>query len=150
MAPEVLSMGERKEMTGYTYKADCWSLGVILFLLLSGKHPFSQGKEMTKCILEGRFRSMTGSVWDNVSYTAKSLVKSLLECDPDKRLSTEQVMEHPWFSQDQGVCVLARGMMAGRKVYKLGDGDRYIKVEENTVKRSKEVPLIDLTEDSEE
>ena len=83
--PEVLAVGERDDMVGYTYKADCWSLGVILCLLLSGKHPFSKGQEMVKHVMEGKFRSMTGSVWDTVSCTAKGLVRALLETDHNRR-----------------------------------------------------------------
>ena len=59
--------------------------GVILCLLLSGKHPFSKGQEMVKHVMEGKFRSMTGSVWDTVSCTAKGLVRALLETDHDRR-----------------------------------------------------------------
>ena len=61
---------------GYTSKADCWSLGFILYVLLSGKHPFSKGEEMVSQIMQGKVRRMTGMVWDKVTITAKSLVWS--------------------------------------------------------------------------
>ena len=122
MAPEVLAMGGKKDVTGYTSKADCWSLGVILFLLLCGKHPFSKVEEMIKNIMEGKFRSMTGTMWDNVSSTAKSLVRALLEADPGRRLSAEQVLEHPWLAGDQDACVLATRIMAGGMVDKMMGG----------------------------
>eukprot|EP00092_Neocalanus_flemingeri_P085896 GFUD01108151.1.p1 GENE.GFUD01108151.1~~GFUD01108151.1.p1 ORF type:complete len:278 (+),score=109.41 GFUD01108151.1:92-835(+) len=153
MAPEVLVMGERNAMPGYTYKADCWSLGVILFLLLSGKQPFSQGDDMTKLIMEGRFRSMTGGAWETVSGTAKSLVRALLETDPDKRLSTEQVLNHTWFAGDQGVCTWARRVMEGGQGDQLDGSYKTNEVGLDTVKgcsSGEQVPLIDLTQDSEE
>ena len=143
-------MGEREDVVGYTYKADCWSLGVILYLLLSGKHPFSQGEEMTKHIMEGKFRSMTGRVWDTVSSTAKCLVRALLETDPDRRLSTEQVLEHSWFGQDEGLCARARGVMEGGQVDMLGGTYRDSGVGVDTVKGGREVEVVDLTQDSEE
>jgi len=150
MAPEVLAMGEKKVLMGYTSKADCWSLGVILYLLLCGKHPFSKGEEMIQNIMEGKIRSMTGSMWDSVSSTAKNLVRALLETDPGKRLSASQVLEHPWFSCDQDVCIMARRIMAGGVVDKMRGGVKEGVVGVDTVKGMKEVPLIDLTQDSEE
>ena len=44
MAPEVMS---NSDQSSYTSKSDCWSLGMILYQLLSGLHPYSDGGEMT-------------------------------------------------------------------------------------------------------
>src|SRR3954447_3978286 len=38
LAPEVLTDSSK----GYSKAVDCWSLGVILYILLSGRAPFSQ------------------------------------------------------------------------------------------------------------
>ena len=151
MAPEVLAMGQRLESRGYTNKADCWSLGVILYVLLSGKHPFSKGEEMVSQIMEGKVRSMSGVVWDKVTILAKSLVRALLVTDPEKRLSAEEILQHPWFSEDRNLCSLAMEVMAGGDV----DSLENITVSNggcgaSTVKKVKQVPLIDLTQSSEE
>ena len=68
---------------------------------------------MVSQIMQGKVRSMTGMVWDKVTITAKSLVRSLLETDPEKRLSAEEVLKHPWFSEDRHLCSLAIEVMAG-------------------------------------
>ena len=47
----------------YTSKADCWSMGVLLYLLLSGQRPFS-GEDMQTAIMAGKFGPMRGDYWD--------------------------------------------------------------------------------------
>ena len=59
----------------YTSKADCWSMGVLLYLLLSGQRPFS-GEDMQSAIMAGKFGPMMGDYWDGarvvpVTETAK-------------------------------------------------------------------------------
>ena len=95
----------------YSQAADCWSLGVMLFTLLSGRIPFPEGPNMLQRILSGRYRSMTEPAWDRISTEAKDLVKSLLEVDPEQRLSSEEVLQHPWFSSDQRAVMFARKVM---------------------------------------
>ena len=93
VAPEVIY--------GITYssKVDLWSCGVIAFILLSGKLPF-YGKN-TLMTLEhvktGKF-SFSGKIWNHVSDLAKDFISRLLVIDPDKRLSAEQALEHPWIN----------------------------------------------------
>ena len=96
---------------------------------------------MIQSIMEGKFRNMTGTMLDTVSSTAKSLVRALLEADPGRRLSAEQVLEHPWFAGDQDACALARRIMAEGVVDKMmGGGVKDGGVGVDTVKGMKEVP----------
>ena len=114
MAPEVLTVAlGNGYSTSYTSKADCWSLGVILYLLLCCRHPFNQGDSLFRCIIEGRFNSMHGSPWDNVSDSAKNLVRALLEVDPSKRLDTEQILKHSWFTEDYDTVQASKRTMWG-------------------------------------
>ena len=157
MAPEVLVLGtcdsnEEEVNSSYTSKADCWSLGVILYLLLSCKHPFNKGDTLSQNILAGRFNSMKGFAWENISSSAKSLVRALLEVDPSKRLSAEQILQHRWFTQDVDTVLAARKI-----IWKLEASDDTCKrdsgINLSTVRSKrprKEIPLIDLTEDTSE
>ncbi|CAI5465294.1 unnamed protein product [Closterium sp. Yama58-4] len=96
MAPEVLSGGR------YSPLVDVWSAGVVLFVMLSGVLPFwpsqREGRSTEDAVLRqplrfGHFR------WAAVSGAARDLVARMLTRDPEKRISTLQVLEHPWIRQ---------------------------------------------------
>eukprot|EP00427_Karlodinium_veneficum_P018157 CAMPEP_0169143950 /NCGR_PEP_ID=MMETSP1015-20121227/45923_1 /TAXON_ID=342587 /ORGANISM="Karlodinium micrum, Strain CCMP2283" /LENGTH=454 /DNA_ID=CAMNT_0009211051 /DNA_START=72 /DNA_END=1437 /DNA_ORIENTATION=+ len=85
----------------YTSQCDLWSVGVVGFILLSGKMPFygSDSNQVRK-ISEGSY-SMTGRAWREVSEDAKSFIRLLLQVDPSKRLSAADALEHPWISRSR-------------------------------------------------
>ena len=91
MAPEVLKKS-------YTEKCDLFSVGVILYMLLSGIPPFDGDteKKIFFRILEGEYDLKTG-VWTKISKEAKNLIKLLLEHDPNKRISAKAAINHEWF-----------------------------------------------------
>ncbi|MCL7022219.1 hypothetical protein MKW94_030155 [Papaver nudicaule] len=90
MAPEVLKRN-------YGPEVDIWSAGVILYILLCGVPPFWAETEqgVAHAILRGAI-DFKRDPWPKVSDSAKSLVKQMLEADPKKRLTAQQVLEHPW------------------------------------------------------
>ena len=83
IAPEVLQ-------SEYTEKCDIWSIGVILFILLSGRPPFdgNDDREIVKSVKQGKF-SMSGPEWKNTSKDAMDLIKKMLTYDPTVRISAE-------------------------------------------------------------
>jgi len=89
VAPEILN-GE-----GYDHKIDTWAAGVLLYVLLSGRLPFSGDSdvELFRAILE------TELVWkkpqfDTVSPEAKDLITKLITKDPSKRFDATQSLQH--------------------------------------------------------
>ncbi|KAL4525098.1 hypothetical protein Ndes2526B_g07276 [Nannochloris sp. 'desiccata'] len=97
MAPEVI----RRQK--YSLAIDCWSLGVLLYILLSGCMPFSGIDDVAieSAIEKGEY-SLTGKSWDEVSDEAKDLVKSLLKMEASERLTAAQCLEHPWLQEVVG------------------------------------------------
>uniref|UniRef100_G3WLS5 Ribosomal protein S6 kinase n=1 Tax=Sarcophilus harrisii TaxID=9305 RepID=G3WLS5_SARHA len=97
-APELLNHN------GYDESCDLWSLGVILYTMLSGQVPFqSHDKSLTctsaveimKKIKKGDF-SFEGESWKNVSQEAKDLIQGLLTVDPNKRLKMSGLRYNEW------------------------------------------------------
>lgn len=91
VAPEVL--------TGkYDEKCDIWSMGVILYMLLSGNPPFNGQSDIQiiEAVKKGDFE-IDGGVWDEITPSAKDLCLRMLTHDPSQRISAAESLNHPWF-----------------------------------------------------
>ncbi|XP_060188252.1 calcium-dependent protein kinase 21-like [Lycium barbarum] len=90
VAPEVLRRSYGKE-------ADVWSAGVILYILLSGVPPFwaETEKGIFNAILKGEI-DFQSDPWPSISNSAKDLIRKMLTQEPKKRITSAQVLEHPW------------------------------------------------------
>jgi len=90
MAPEVLE-------GRYNEKCDLWSLGVILYILLSGKPPFDGDTERHIArSIKAMVLRFEEEEWEYVSEDAKDLVEKLLEKNISQRISAKEAVNHPW------------------------------------------------------
>ena len=95
MAPEVIKKN-------YNQKCDIWSCGVIMYILLSKKAPFSgeYTEEITQKILKGVY-DLKSPPFDKLSHSALDLIQKLLTLDVNKRISAQEALNHPWFKEQQ-------------------------------------------------
>jgi len=110
VAPDVL-LG-----TGYGPSVDMWSVGVLLYVLLSGRLPFAADSdaELFRLIIAGNL------VWkspqfDAVSADAKDLIKKLINTDSEARWNAKQAVEHPWIKKHGSTQPVHATMQEGLK-----------------------------------
>eukprot|EP00978_Attheya_sp_CCMP212_P001332 scaffold2782_cov46-Attheya_sp.AAC.2 len=100
MAPEVL------EKRPYSFPADVFSMGIVLFRLLTGKHPFYSREqpedEFTRLSIINGDYEFPSSNHVPVSECAKDLISSMLDLDPSARPSLDEVLGHAFFSSGGG------------------------------------------------
>ncbi|CAD8152273.1 unnamed protein product [Paramecium pentaurelia] len=92
VAPEVLAD------QNYDLKCDVYSVGILLFILFTGKEPFD-GNYQEKVI-----QNLIGNIDFHdikVSILASDLLKGLLKLDPQERLSSHQALNHKWFQREK-------------------------------------------------
>ncbi|KAI9257898.1 kinase-like domain-containing protein [Sporodiniella umbellata] len=93
VAPEVLLQ------TGHNKPVDLWSVGVILYTLLSGYTPFwgEDQSSLFEAIMSGNYE-YDEEYWSHISESAKHLIDRLLTLDPTQRITAEEALRHPWIT----------------------------------------------------
>lgn len=92
MAPEILD-----NTVGYSHQCDIWSIGVIMYILLSRKTPFEADTEdeLYEKIKAGNIK-FSGEQWQSISESAKTLIKCMIKVDPAARITAKEIRDHHW------------------------------------------------------
>jgi len=93
IAPEVLT-------SNYNEKCDIWSIGVILYILMSGTPPFiGDTDKETFHKIETEPLQFTSKKWEKISQKAKDFIKKMLDRNVNKRMSAVDALNDPWFQK---------------------------------------------------
>ncbi|CAH8658228.1 unnamed protein product [Heterobilharzia americana] len=101
LAPEVL------KNRGYNRGIDMWSVGVILYVSLSGTFPFNEEEDIAEQIENADFM-YPSDPWDNISEEAIHLITHLLQVRLRNRFSVERSLNHVWMQDYVCWCDLRR------------------------------------------
>ncbi|XP_043086051.1 calcium/calmodulin-dependent protein kinase IGb isoform X2 [Puntigrus tetrazona] len=91
VAPEVLAQKP------YSKAVDCWSIGVITYILLCGYPPFYEETEtrLFSKIMKAQYE-FDSPFWDDISESAKDFIRNMMQKNPKMRYDTDQALRHPW------------------------------------------------------
>jgi serine/threonine protein kinase len=121
MSPEMLMS------LPYATKVDCWSLGVVAYVMLFGEFPYTlaekiTAKSMNAAIVAGvpspRFEpkaSLLMGCINKISPEATDLTRRLLEYDPRRRPTAEEALEHIWVNSRENRPQFLRPMLHSAK-----------------------------------
>lgn len=88
MAPEII------KKLPYDCSVDIWALGVLTYIMLSGKPPF-KGRTKDDVFVEITTKNInySGDTWKTISKEAKSFIRKMLIRDPKQRVSAEELLK---------------------------------------------------------
>ncbi|KAL4007036.1 pappalysin-2 [Sarotherodon galilaeus] len=120
LAPEVISSN------GYNRSLDMWSVGVIMYVSLSGTFPFNEDEDIRQQITNATFM-YPRQTWAPISLEAVSLINNLLQVSVRRRFTVGKALGHSWLQNFQLWCDLREFelRMGCRYLTHRGDEERW-------------------------
>jgi serine/threonine protein kinase len=112
-APEML---QNKPYIGS--KVDIWSIGIVLYAMVCGYLPFDEKNDdlLFKKITTGKYAATPKFLSANL----RDLISKILETNPEKRITFDQIKKHPWFSTSKPICTF-HGFFVRRMIIPVDD-----------------------------
>ena len=112
----------------YDEACDLWSIGVIMYIMLTGTPPFNgdDDDDILRAVSSGEYDTNLPT-YTKLSNNAKDLITKLLTFNPSDRITAEQALSHPWFKTSEFATIsrvntinpnLAKKMMNNLEYYK--------------------------------
>jgi serine/threonine protein kinase len=95
------------------FRGDLWSAGLILYSMVVGREgmftaPIAEDKSFARLCIKGdvrgqlkRYGKLVGRDFSGFSDELIDLLRKMMRADPQSRLSLEEVLEHPWLTNDE-------------------------------------------------
>jgi len=100
-APEMVPwlMPNGKAASPYYKEVDYWSMGISLFVMLTGLSPFDQDQGDDKLLRQVLAATVTFSrpAWAKISPDAQDVVRRLLQANPEDRATATSLRKHRWY-----------------------------------------------------